>query len=219
MAKRKWTADEVSVLIANYNRVGNTTLHQMFPNKTPIAIYKKAYMLGLRKTPEIEYLNRSDAKRGEKASNWNGGVKTTKKGYRMVLCPDHHRADKGGYVMEHILVWEKESGTTLPDNCCIHHLNGIKNDNRIENLCVMLQKAHTVHHHTGAKRKDSTKALLSAKAKERFADKRNHPSYKQIDMELFSKRIHAGCSVGEICGEFRIGKTAYYNKRRELENA
>ena len=219
MAKSKWTADEVSVLLANYNRVGNTTLHQMIPDKTPLAIYKKAYKLGLRKSPEIEFLNRSESKKGEKSSNWNGGVRKTKKGYRMVLCPGHHRADTAGYVLEHIFVWEKESGIPLPDNCCVHHLNGIKDDNRIENLCVMLQKAHTVHHHTGAKRSESTKALISARAKERFADKRNHPSYKQIDMDLFGKRINSGCSIGEICSEFGIGKTAYYNKRRELENA
>lgn len=219
MAKSKWTADEVSILITNYNKVSNTTLQQMIPDKTPLAIYKKAYKLGLRKDPEIEFLNRSEARKGEKSSNWRGGVKKTKKGYRMVLCPGHHRADRRGYVLEHIYVWEKESGIPLPDNCCVHHLNGIKDDNRIENLSVMLQNAHTVYHHTGAKRKESTKALISAKAKERFADKRNHPSYKQIDMDLFGKRILAGCSIGDVCGEFGIGKTTYYNKRRELYNA
>lgn len=218
MAKNTWTADEVSILLGNYNRLGNTTLHEMFPNKTPLAIYKKAYKLGLRKSPEIEFLNRSEARKGEKASNWNGGVKKTKKGYRLVLCPEHHRADSAGYVMEHIFVWEKESGIPLPDNCCVHHLNGIKDDNRIENLSVMLRKAHTIHHHTGAKRKESTKALISAKAKERLSDKRNHPCYKPIDMELFNKRIHDGCSIKEICSEFGIGRTAYYNKRRELNN-
>ena len=219
MAKSKWTADEVSILITNYNKVSNTTLQQMIPDKTALAIYKKAYKLGLRKDPVIEFLNRSEARKGEKASNWRGGVRKTKKGYRLVLCPGHHRADKKGYVMEHIFVWEKECGIPLPDNCCVHHLNGIKDDNRIENLCVMLQKAHTVHHHQGAKRKESTKALISAKAKERYADKRNHPSYKQIDMELFGNRICAGYSIGDICSEFGIGKTTYYNKRRELNNA
>jgi hypothetical protein len=167
MAKGKWTVDEVSILLEKYNSVGNSTLQQMFPDKTPLAIYKKAYKLGLRKAPEIESLNRSEARKGEKGANWKGGIKTTKKGYRMVLCPDHHRADKCGYVMEHILVWEKESGTNLPDNCCIHHLNGIKNDNRISNLCVMLHNAHTAYHHTGAKRSLETREKIS-KAKRRI---------------------------------------------------
>ena len=191
----------------------------MFPSKSKLAIYKKAYKLGLRKSPEIEFLNRSAAKKGEKSSNWNGGIKTTKKGYRLVLCPGHHRADTSGYVMEHIFIWENESGIPLPPNCCVHHLNGIKNDNRIENLCLMIKSAHTIHHHTGSKRSEQTKAILSVKAKERFADKRNHPFYKNIDMELFGKRVLDGMPVEEICLEFGIGKTTYYKKRRELENA
>lgn len=161
MAKNKWTADEVSVLLANYNRVGNTTLHQMIPGKTPYAIYKKAYKLGLRKTPEIEFLNRSEARKGEKGANWKGGISTTKKGYRLVLCPEHPRADTRGYVMEHILVWERETGLSVPLNCCIHHLNGDKTDNRIQNLCLMQHTAHTVFHHTGAKRSQETKDKIS----------------------------------------------------------
>ena len=161
MAKSNWTADEVSVLLANYNKVCNTTLHEMFPNKTPLAIYKKAYKLGLRKTPEIEFLNRSEANKGEKAGNWNGGFSTTKKGYRLVLRPGHHRADNRGYVLEHILVWERETGVTIPENCCVHHLNGDKTDNRIQNLCLMQHKAHTIFHHTGSKRSKETKEKIS----------------------------------------------------------
>lgn len=158
---KTWTEEEVSVLLDNYNKVSNTELQQMIPSKSPLAIYKKAYKLGLRKSPEIEFLNRSEARKGEKCPNWHGGVKTTKSGYRMVLQPGHHRADRGGYVMEHILVWEKESGLMLPPNCCIHHLNGVKSDNRIENLCVMVHGAHTVYHHTGAKRSQQTRENIS----------------------------------------------------------
>lgn len=158
---KTWTENEVSILIENYNRVSNTSLHLLIPSKSPLAIYKKAYKMGLRKSPEISFLNRSEVRKGEKAANWRGGVKTTPKGYRMVLCPGHHRADSNGYVFEHILVWEKTSGTKLPANCCIHHLNGIKNDNRIENLCVMLHSAHTVYHHTGAKRSQQTRENIS----------------------------------------------------------
>lgn len=161
MSKGKWTEDEVSVLLINYNIVSNSVLCQMIPNKTPLAIYKKAYKLGLRKSPQIEFLNRSEARRGEKGSNWRGGVKTTKKGYRQLLMPGHPRADRNGYVMEHIAVWEQETGVAIPDNCCIHHLNGIKNDNRIENLCLMLHGAHTVYHHLGAKRSPETKNGMS----------------------------------------------------------
>ena len=162
---KTWTAEEVEVLFSFYNTATNSQLALALPNKTPLAIYKKAYKLGLRKTAEAEYRNRSEARSGEKSSKWKGGVTTTRNGYRRRLNRNHPRADKQGYVMEHILVWEEATGIPVPINCCIHHLNGIKSDNRIENLCMMQHAAHTVFHHTGAKRSEETKEKIR-KAKE-----------------------------------------------------
>lgn len=156
----EWTQEEVETLKANYNAVTNDKLYEMFPGKTPLAIYKKAYKMGLRKAADIRFQNKSAAQKGEKAHSWNGGVRTTTKGYRQVLSPNHPRADGCGYVMEHILVWERETGVSVPENCCIHHLNGNKSDNRIQNLCMMQHTAHTVFHHTGAKRSEQTKQKI-----------------------------------------------------------
>ena len=99
---RTWTDREVSILLENYNKVSNSVLISMIPEKSKQGIYKKAYKLGLRKDKNIEFINRSEARRRENASNWKGGVKYTAKGYRQVLVPEHLRADAGGYVMEHI---------------------------------------------------------------------------------------------------------------------
>lgn len=162
---KTWSQEEVEILATNYNRVSNAKLCDLLPAKTPLAIYKKAYKLGLRKSPEIEFLNRSEVRKGEKASNWNGGTKTTRHGYRQILCPDHPRSDSNGYVMEHILIWEKETGVPVPVNCCIHHLNGNKSDNRIQNLCMMQHAAHTVFHHTGSKRSEETRKKISERKK------------------------------------------------------
>ena len=107
---------------------------KLFPNKSELAVYKKAYSLGIRKNKEIEFINRSNARKRENSSNWKGGIKKTAKGYRQLLMPEHRRADVSGYVMEHIVIYENETGIEIPPNCCIHHLNGIKDDNRIENL-------------------------------------------------------------------------------------
>ncbi len=54
----------------------------------------------------------------------------------------HHRADKRGYVFEHIVVAEKVIGRRMEPDEVAHHLNGDRTDNRPENLAVMLKKEH-----------------------------------------------------------------------------
>lgn len=157
---KTWTTEEIDVLIQNYNVVSNETLATLIPNKTKQGIYQKAYKLGLRKSKEIEFLNRSLSRKRERGSNWNGGVRVTKRGYRQVLSPEHSRADSSGYVMDHILVWERETGFPVPDGCCIHHLNGNKSDNRIENLCLMSFGSHTTFHHLGKRHSEETKQKI-----------------------------------------------------------
>jgi hypothetical protein len=56
-----------------------------------------------------------------------------KAGYVMVRIPDHPRAS-GGSVFEHILVAEEVLGRYLVDGQSVHHINGLKDDNRPENL-------------------------------------------------------------------------------------
>lgn len=136
----------------------------------------------------------------------------TNKGYVTVLCPGHPRADINGRVFEHILVWEKKTGVNVPRNCVIHHINGNKSDNRIENLCMMDFGAHTVLHHTGTKLSSETKAKISHKAKVRFSDKKNHPFYKDVDVSKMIAMREDGAKVEDICKVFGITRRTYYNK-------
>lgn len=56
------------------------------------------------------------------------------RGYRLVKQPEHHRADKYGYVYEHILVAEEKYGIQITRDFTVHHKNAQKADNRPENL-------------------------------------------------------------------------------------
>lgn len=57
-----------------------------------------------------------------------------KGGYVKIHDRYHHRADKAGFVFEHIKVMERHLGRKMLPNEYVHHKNGVNNDNRIENL-------------------------------------------------------------------------------------
>jgi hypothetical protein len=64
--------------------------------------------------------------------NWKGGRIVHRKGYVMVRVPAWHK--NNGYKFEHILIMEQHLGRLLFDGENVHHVNGVKDDNRIENL-------------------------------------------------------------------------------------
>lgn len=87
----------------------------------------------------------SCARIGEHNSAWKGGRYKSPHGYIYIYKPEHPRAGKyhGLYVAEHQLVWEESHNQLLPEGYIVHHLNGIKNDNRPENLVALQPKHHS----------------------------------------------------------------------------
>ena len=73
--------------------------------------------------------------------NWHGGKSIDYSGYVRVLDAMHPLADIKGYVKEHILVWVNANGA-IPTGSVIHHKNGEKDDNRLENLEMMTASEH-----------------------------------------------------------------------------
>jgi hypothetical protein len=71
---------------------------------------------------------------GASNGRWRGGRTRHKAGYVMVWAPSHPRSGKGQYVFEHILVMEELLGRRLLPDESVHHRNGVRDDNRPENL-------------------------------------------------------------------------------------
>lgn len=79
---------------------------------------------------------------GEKHPRWRGGRRHHACGYILVNMPEHPNRHKNKMVFEHRLVMEKRIGRLLKREEIVHHLNGIKDDNREENLVIVTNKKH-----------------------------------------------------------------------------
>jgi len=71
--------------------------------------------------------------------------KIDKSGYILVKDPNNFRA----YIREHRLVMQQHIGRQLEAWELVHHLNSIKNDNRIENLIIITASEHMRRHKKG----------------------------------------------------------------------
>jgi hypothetical protein len=64
----------------------------------------------------------------------NGRGFKMKEGYKYLLDKRHPNASKAGYVAEHVSIMVKILNRPLDGKETVHHKNGIRDDNRIENL-------------------------------------------------------------------------------------
>lgn len=157
-----------SMLLETYNtntHIPKNVLYEMYITKN-LSMTQIAYILntGIAKVfndikyygdiPSKKYSNNKITKNSlKKLSEFGWGIgkhPLLKRKYRLVnssgyvqlYIPEHHLADKNGYVYEHRLVAEDILGRDILPQEIVHHRDGNKQNNTQENLDIMSQSEH-----------------------------------------------------------------------------
>lgn len=107
-------------------------LHYTVWNKGKKGV-QSPYWLGKKRSEDtlVKMRNASTGKLKENARNWKSGRISTGRGYIMIY---ESNGEKTLYRLEHTVVMEKHIGRKLLEGENVHHKNGVRDDNRIENL-------------------------------------------------------------------------------------
>jgi len=102
---------------------------------------KKAfYGGGLR--AGIKHCGCLKTQKGSNNNNWKGG-QSKQRGYIVLTAKhDHPNSNNQGQILEHIYVMSEYLDRPLEKGEMVHHKNGIRNDNRIENLELCTKDNH-----------------------------------------------------------------------------
>lgn len=124
-----------------WKRNGDPMKLTVMPNHTMLVCglgdcTKKYYAKGFCSTHYYSWRQYGDPY--ERRQGEYGAGHTGKDGYRHVFRPDHQNAYSNGNVREHVFVMSTVLGRALLPGENVHHLNGVKDDNRPENLELWL---------------------------------------------------------------------------------
>lgn len=157
MRLNKYTTDELIKLLQDWKALNNQLPTKRLINSDPIMPSEMPFRTQFgswAKAMEaagfkpIKFIP-IGAKKGKRNKSRK---KIISKGYILLYEPNHPEAMKNGYVMEHRMIMYDFIGRKLLKDEDVHHINEIKNDNRIENLQLLKKSDHTRLTHLGKKK-------------------------------------------------------------------
>ena len=110
---------------------------------------KKVKYLWSGRKQRMKFCSISCSKTGKFNGRYKFGFYIDKKGYKRILISKEQRINKSSYGLEHRLVMEKHLGRKISKRELVHHINGIKTDNRISNLQLTTHLKHQSFHASG----------------------------------------------------------------------
>ncbi len=136
--------------------------------KALLSRYNKGYIQG-------HHLIGKPRPRGKNSPSFKGGI-LKRHGYIFIYSPEHPFPTERNYVKRSRLVMEKHIGRYLKSTEFVHHFNGIKDDDRIENLVVLTKGEHKRLHNL-QKHRINFVCSNCHKPSEHYAHELCHPCY------------------------------------------
>lgn len=101
-------------------------------------------------------------------------------GYIFIYVPNHPNSNKKGWILKHRWIMSNKIGRPLKNKEIVHHINEIRDDNRIDNLQLLNIQSHMVHHQ-GRRKGDINDQMCDfiTEKEETEIDKMSYLQYKE----------------------------------------